>query len=262
MSTVHCRLIFRSFTEEQIAEFLKECEMHEFAYIINFITGQSVHYGTGTDDFDERHEVQFSFDLKPLGELGFTKKQKYDGIVLAECDLASNFERIHRSLENKLAQDATVLYTPLSKDIYPKFFQLQSFFSVNRILFGNIVNKRVFAPTFLFDQPVDASSTSHDVFKKYLQEQRDMVDDVDANMLMICEHDREELSICFPDILNDKLKLAEYRSNERVVEIKFKYLAIRRLIVTPRCDERNGIRVTFTFQLNYSPSVYSLSYME
>uniref|UniRef100_A0AC35GXF1 RNA-directed RNA polymerase n=2 Tax=Panagrolaimus sp. PS1159 TaxID=55785 RepID=A0AC35GXF1_9BILA len=255
MSTVHCRLIFRSFTGEQIAIFLKECENHEFVYLINFITGQSVHYGTGTDAFDERHEVQFSFNLKPLGELGFTKEQKYDGIVLAECELASNFKRILRSLEYQLAEDATVLYTPLSKDIYPKFFQLQSVFSVNRILFGNIVNKRVFAPTFGFDQPVDASSTSHNVFKKYLQEQRDMVDDVDTNMLMICEHDREELSICFPDILNDKMKLAEYRSNERVVEIKFKYLAIRRLIVTPRCDE-NGVRVTFTFQLNYSPSVY------
>uniref|UniRef100_A0AC34GWR3 RNA-dependent RNA polymerase n=1 Tax=Panagrolaimus sp. ES5 TaxID=591445 RepID=A0AC34GWR3_9BILA len=256
MSTVSCRFIFRKYTAEQIERFLQECKEHTFEFLANFQVGQSVHYSTGNDEFDERDEAQFSFDLKSPEEIGLVSKyRKYEGIVLALADLVSTFEKFQRKYENNgLAPDAIVLFTPLSKDIYPKFFELHSSFIGTKIGFGNIVDKRYFAPTFFFDEPKDVSGYSHDVFEKYLMEHHDMKN-VDANMLMICEHDRETLTICFPDILSSNLKLAEHRSADRVVDIKIPYSAIRRLIVKPNCDT-DGIRVKFTFQLNYAPSIY------
>uniref|UniRef100_A0A914XQE9 Uncharacterized protein n=1 Tax=Panagrolaimus superbus TaxID=310955 RepID=A0A914XQE9_9BILA len=109
MPIVHCCLIFRKYTEEQKSQFLQECEERNFEFLTNFKVGKSVHYSTSTDEFNERDETEFSFDLKPLAELGLDSKDKYEGIVLAEADLVTTFEALQRTFKNNgLADDAAL----------------------------------------------------------------------------------------------------------------------------------------------------------
>uniref|UniRef100_A0AC35FAE9 RNA-directed RNA polymerase n=1 Tax=Panagrolaimus sp. PS1159 TaxID=55785 RepID=A0AC35FAE9_9BILA len=145
--------------------------------------------------------------------------------------------------------------TVLSKNIYPQYFELHNVFRMKKLVLGSIINRQAFAPTYFMDAPKDEND-SHYVFEQYLDEQRDL-QDVDANMLICFEHDRESLTVCFPDILKNWTTTPEEntRSPKRVVDIRVAYSAIRRVIVSMENYDQNEFKVTFTFQLNYPPTI-------
>uniref|UniRef100_A0AC35GUX4 RNA-dependent RNA polymerase n=1 Tax=Panagrolaimus sp. PS1159 TaxID=55785 RepID=A0AC35GUX4_9BILA len=147
--------------------------------------------------------------------------------------------------------------TVLSKNIYPQYFELHNVFPMEKLVLGSIINRQAFAPTYFINAPKDEND-SHNVFAQYLDEQRDL-QGVNANMLICFEHDRESLTVCFPDILKNWTTTPEQnnRSPKRVVDIRVEYSAIRRVIVSmENYDQKNNeFNVTFTFQLNYPPTI-------
>uniref|UniRef100_A0AC35GG90 Uncharacterized protein n=1 Tax=Panagrolaimus sp. PS1159 TaxID=55785 RepID=A0AC35GG90_9BILA len=80
-------------------------------------------------------------------------------------------------------------------------------------------------------------------------------------MLICFEHDREALNICFPDIVKNwaTKKDSDDRPTpnpNRVVDIRISYNAFRRIILSMERGENREIKVTFTFQLYYPPSIH------
>uniref|UniRef100_A0A914Z7Y8 RNA-dependent RNA polymerase n=1 Tax=Panagrolaimus superbus TaxID=310955 RepID=A0A914Z7Y8_9BILA len=132
---------------------------------------------------------------------------------------------------------------------------------MEKLVFGSIIGRRNFAPTYFFDKPKNQQK-EHEIFEIYLDEQRDL-QNFESNMLICFEHDRECLTVCFPDIIKNWTSVRDdnNRSPNRVVDVRVAYKAIRRVIATLSTDENGEIKVTFTFQLNYPPTiqVYEMS---
>uniref|UniRef100_A0A914XUP3 PH-like domain-containing protein n=1 Tax=Panagrolaimus superbus TaxID=310955 RepID=A0A914XUP3_9BILA len=255
MSTIYCRLIFHDFPEIYINEFVKLA--HEFQYrtVHQLIIEPAV--SLDSDSFEKKTEVPFSFELKAAAEgrrLG--KTERYQKICLALAELSTAVESFRgHCFHYGLSKSATAIMTILSRNIYPQFFNLQNVFSMEKLAFGSINNRRIFAPTFIFDEPTNERNEDQ-IFKQYLDEQRGL-QDIGSNMLICFEHDREMLTVCFPDVFrNGRSDNNNDSSLNRIIDIRVSYSAIRRLIVTMSTDESGEIKVSFTFQLAYPPTIY------
>uniref|UniRef100_A0A914Y1V2 PH-like domain-containing protein n=1 Tax=Panagrolaimus superbus TaxID=310955 RepID=A0A914Y1V2_9BILA len=174
------------------------------------------------------------------------------------------FEKLRMNFYHQgLNDSATVTLTIVSKNIYPKHFELQNVFDMEKLIFGSIIGRRNFAPTYIVDEPKNQQN-EREIFEMYLYEQRGL-QNIESNMLICFEHDQECLTVCFPDVRRIKnetsVKDDNNRSPYRVVDVRVAYKAIRRVITTLSTEEDGRIKVTFTFQLNYPPTiqVYEMS---
>uniref|UniRef100_A0AC34G4H3 Uncharacterized protein n=1 Tax=Panagrolaimus sp. ES5 TaxID=591445 RepID=A0AC34G4H3_9BILA len=254
MPEISCRLIFYDFTENFIDKFVNLIQNFHFQTLHELITQPAVSL-----DSEKNAEVQFSFQLSATAPEGqkLEKSEKYRQTCLALCELTTTFERYRYELCGQgLSHSATVTMTILSKNIYPQHFELQNVFSMEKFLFGTINNRRNFAPTYFFNEPTNFQNES-EIFRQYLDEQRDL-QDIGSNMLICFEHDRQYLTICFPNIIkNNNPNDENNRTHNRVVDIRVSYSSIRRVIaaMSSAAGDNEEIRISFTFQLNYPPAI-------
>uniref|UniRef100_A0AC34GWZ1 RNA-directed RNA polymerase n=1 Tax=Panagrolaimus sp. ES5 TaxID=591445 RepID=A0AC34GWZ1_9BILA len=253
MFAVACRLVFNDFPETYIDEFMKVLNNVDFQTVKEVTTQASV---TMNSDLSEKNtEVQFSFKLKAASEgRKLDKAETYKQTCLAFCELSTTCETIRRDFcRQGLNNSAIVTMNILSENIYPQHFELQNVFSMKKLLFGSIIERRNFAPTYYFDEPKN-DQNEHEIFEQYLDGQRDL-QNIESNMLICFEHDRECLTVCFPDIVQNWVNNGNDRSPKRVVDIRVSYSSIRRIIATMSTDENGEIKVAFTFQLHYPPII-------
>uniref|UniRef100_A0AC34F872 RNA-directed RNA polymerase n=1 Tax=Panagrolaimus sp. ES5 TaxID=591445 RepID=A0AC34F872_9BILA len=262
MSAIHCRLIFHDFPDAYIDDFLRIMEDFKFQTVNEWMITQPP-VPLDSNSSEKNTEVQFSFHLSAAPEgRKLEKQEKYRQTCLALSELSRTFEGFRREFYNQgLSDSATVTLTVLSKNIYPQHFELHNIFFMEKLVFGSIIGRRNFAPTYFFDEPRNQQN-EHEIFESYLDEQRDL-HDIEANMLLCFEHDRECLTVCFPDIIKNWTNVGDdnNRSPCRVVDVRVSYAAIRRVIATITTEKNGDISATFTFQLNYPPTiqVYEMS---
>uniref|UniRef100_A0AC34R5S7 RNA-directed RNA polymerase n=1 Tax=Panagrolaimus sp. JU765 TaxID=591449 RepID=A0AC34R5S7_9BILA len=241
---IRFRIVFRGLNDEGVNTFKNYALKQHYARFRELVFGKHIIY---EQQQDPRIESDFQVTVTgPSIEQGRNELHNCVVYAIREVDLA--FDGIRRNFmeDGRFPENVSFSILLVSKDIFPKTFELRTLVPVNGFYLGNVVSRTEFLNSAFVFLPPDEKSTA--LMCDFMYHGRDE-EGVLCSMLLMFEHDRDCFDIIFPDCYTQHQGGMPKRM-ERIVEITTKYKTIRRMILTIGADKEDGtFAVTMTFQL-------------